>query len=277
MDVHKQPHTPQDLDGLAKGFEKERVMRLSVQSLLSKAHGGFSEDPEIAPFMPVERKIVDAPRGTIISLGSLLNGPAAPKREFSRVLESAQMNQVFLKDYEQVWYQRGLLGITENRAETVDWMADFLKDMPRPWHFIGASAGGYMALFLGHQLKADGIVTFGAQTLVNRRSIIKFAGLKPWEIGLDLNDPSNDLLPLFSDTPFNGKAELHYAALNPFDTAQMERIQDCAGVTLVPHDYQRHPVAFHLREIGQLSNVLNRAFGIDTPHSSIATPQQVLP
>ncbi|WP_085848473.1 hypothetical protein [Pacificibacter marinus] len=248
-------------------------MRLTTQALLSNAYGGFSEDPAIAPFMPVERKIVEAPQGTIISLGSLLNGPAAPKREFSRVLESAQMNQVFLKDYEQVWYQRGLLGITENRAETVTWMGDFLKDMPRPWHFIGASAGGYMALYLGHQLKADGIVTFGAQTLVNRRSVVKFAGQKPWEIGFDLNDPSNDLLPLLRDEPFAGKAELHYAEHNPFDTQQMQRVEDCSNVMLVPHDYKRHPVAFHLREIGELSNVLNRAFGVDTPTSTQANAQ----
>lgn len=274
MKIYAQPHVPKTYDALLKSFEKERALRLGAQEQLCKAHGGFSDDPDVAPFMPVERKLVADPQGTIISLGSLLNGPAAPKREFSRVLEGAQMNQVFLKDYEQVWYQRGLLGTTNTRAETAQWLGDFLADMPRPWNFIGASAGGYMALYLGHQLKADTIVAFGAQTLINRPAVVKFAGAKPWEIGLDLNDPLNDLVPLFENEPFAGDAQLHYAALNKFDAEQMVRIAHCSGVTLVPHDYHRHPVAFHLRETGDLSNLLNSAFGVSTSADTPAQSQQ---
>ena len=219
------------------------IVRLSGPAL--------SIDDEGAGFVPMECDLKPDAEGTIFSFSGLHLGGGKTEREFKGTLTDANYSVVYIKDYQQVWYQHGLFGIGDTRVAAFENIAEALGHLPRPWICIGNSAGGYAALFAGAVMQADRVVAFSAQTYVNAAVFKSFSREFPRARNFAPKDPENDLrnvLPNYASVP----SKLIYGAENPTDSEQAERMADLPGIQLVPLPLKTHATAAQLRTDGKL-------------------------
>lgn len=75
--------------------------------------------------------------------------------------------KLFIRDLQDAWYNKGLLGLTQDVEQTAAYLKTIITqpDIDRVV-FIGASSGGYAAILYGHLLQIDEIHAFGAQTKI---------------------------------------------------------------------------------------------------------------
>ncbi|KIT14224.1 hypothetical protein [Jannaschia aquimarina] len=197
-----------------------------------------------------ERHIVPDAAGTVVTFGGMQSGMGIPRREFAGTLRDRGRNLLFVKDFAQCWYQKGLAGLTTSRASTALFLAKQLSTLPRPWTFVGLSAGGYAAIHFGRALGADHVVAFSPQTSVDHEAWNRFASVSTVRNRFRLDDPENDLSAA-SEAP-EVPVDLHFPAHNPYDAGQALRLQGQAGVTLRPHGHDDHNVPRQLRNAGRL-------------------------
>ena len=189
----------------------------------------------------------------------VFSGMGAPARsEFFKTVDGLGGSAVFIKDFRQAWYQSGLIGISEDRAGTIDFLRAQLSDFPRPWTFLGLSAGGHAAISFGDALKADNVVAFGPQTFLNEALVALLRPSTLPELTIDLKDPDLDLVQ--SVAQGNGVRcgiYLHYAAGNAIDSKHAMRLEALPNVHLRAHTKTDHNIAGDLRASGQLSEILS--------------------
>lgn len=243
-----------------KGALRDKTaFALSLQKRLVRnavATGADLMADDMRDLSPVETYPLAGASGTTVSFAGLLTNFGMPQAEFHGTLKDCGQSLVFLKDFEQMWYQRGLLGLCETRREAAGVLRETLKDMPRPWTFLGSSAGGYAALFYGALLGADRIIAFAPQSLVDFEAFMRYTDTRPKLMGFDVNDPENDLAAHLAETPVTGQAQVHYGLQNTFDSAQAARLEGLANIGFVRHDTTNHSIARMLRNKGTLLEAL---------------------
>ncbi len=236
-----------------------------VQGALIANCGGVVDASEVwAKYVPVEVQRIDQAHGTIFSFGGLNNRPGMPVKEFFYTLTNAKYNVVFVKDFAQVWYQQGLKGISGTRSETADFLLETFEDLPRPWIFIGNSAGAYAAIYFGQKINADRVVAFSPQTLVDRKTFIHFSGVLPRSRSFFPDDDENDLLYTLGKSA-KPEVEIHYGTRNPTDRGQAHRVSGIEKVTLCQVDTRQHIVSRTLKNKGKLVSTI---IGSDLTHQN---------
>lgn len=211
----------------------------------------LSINDEGAGFVPMECDLKDDAKGTIFSFSGLHLGGGKTETEFKGTLSGTNYSVVYIKDYEQVWYQHGLFGIGETRVTAFENIAQALGHLPRPWICIGNSAGGFAALFAGAVMRADRVVAFSPQSYVDAKVFKQFSREFPRARNFAPKDPENDLLnvlPNFAPIP----SKVIYGGENPTDSQQAERLAAIPSVQLVPLPIKTHASAAHLRTQGLL-------------------------
>jgi hypothetical protein len=230
---------------------RQRFQRLLIQA---EQFNPYATQPD---FMPVRIKRTPDPRGTFLICGSMNGGDMISKLEFEGTLSSVNCDQIYIKDFEKVWYQNGLMGMTESREETIGFLKSLVHDFPRPLTVIGASAGGYAALLFGHALDAERIVTFGAQTLLTRYVVRVYSDPRDHRTRFRHDMPGNDLRKILIERPLSGHAEMHFSGKNKLDTRQHGYLADLPNITQIAHDSRPHNVSIRLKAQGKLKDVLD--------------------
>lgn len=106
----------------------------------------------------------------IISFGGSQSGLGTLAMfEFKNFLEKhyPSLDKLFYIDDHQDWYQQGIKGITKSIDETVSHIRHLTKNYDKII-CIGSSSGGYAAILFGSLLDVDTVLTFNAQTYLNR-------------------------------------------------------------------------------------------------------------
>jgi hypothetical protein len=209
-------------------------------------------DAEDARYAPVEVMATSGARATVFAFGGIAQGFTMPVREFFGVLSDSGSSVVFLKDFHQAWYQKGLLGVTGTRAGTADFLMARFGDMPRPWIFTGSSSGAHAAIHYGRVMSADRIVAFGPQTSVDPRIWQRHRRAAASECDFDFTDPDNDLAGVLAADRGTRNVHIHFAKAHAADSEHAGRVAHLPDVVLHGHDTDVHQIARYLRDNGTL-------------------------
>jgi hypothetical protein len=251
--VQETGHAPTEADRLRASHR----MLVDMATRLSETHGPVATtDSADAAFFPLELHQTDNAQGTVLAFSSLQPDFPLPPREFGGSLKGSGRTVLFVKDFARVWYQKGLVGLSSTRQETVSALRDIIAGLPRPWTFIGASSGGYAALYFGAHLEADHIRAFSPQTLVDRQAFMRFSRCRPFEMGFDTGDPENDLAEQLGRFPALPPTRIYYGAPHHMDRKQALRLQDLDAVTLHEVQSRTHNIAQVLKKRGELHDAL---------------------
>jgi len=238
-------------------LSEQHKLRLQIQTALIAQVGPVLDvSDENAQYAPCESSIRADAKGTVFAFGGMAAGFAIPLKEFFGQIQSQPFNVLYFKDFLQAWYQGGLLGVTTDRAGTVDFIAAQFSQLPRPWIFTGNSAGGHAALFFGHRLGADKICAFGPQTYVDRPVFEYYRSAANAKFDYSFNPSDNDLIDLLGTQTPLAAAHVYYGGKNKLDTYHAERVAHLSGVTLFCEEDASHAVARKLKREDRLINAI---------------------
>ena len=208
-------------------------------------------DEAISRVLPLEIVNKNATT-TLIAFGGMASGLSMPPKEFFKSLVHKDLNTVFVRDFKQCWYLKGLLGKTHDVESTIEYLKRTIPDTTDKLATLGASAGGYAAIRFGLALNADHIVAFSPQTFIDQETVRVFSKSHLRDMAFDNSDL--DLRNVLARYPFKGEIEVHYASKNNRDTIAASHIEKY--VKAIPYDTDTHLLAAHLKERGVLNQIL---------------------
>ncbi len=179
-----------------------------------------------------------------------------PIFEFRDLIRGLGYNHILLRDKRALWYHAG---IDEERPDYPSLIA-FLKAQirqikPSKVICVGTSAGGYAAMVLGHELKADYVHAFGPQTYLMLENILgdKVNELAKLETAVQ---GYLDLAQLLQK--WNGKTTyyIHYSHLHGIDQDFALYLEGMPGVVCVGYPTEKHAVSVFLGKENFLESIM---------------------
>lgn len=210
-------------------------------------------DDHAAKLSPVEF-FDKGSKKTLIVFGGMATIPSMPPKEFFASFREKNINIIYVKDFQQCWYQNGLMGLTDDIQSTVDYLKSLIPSRTNKLACLGTSAGGYASIRIGVELNAERILAFSPQTKINKPVFNKFKSLDSRRDEINLNNEIN-LSNFLKTSNYKGKIDLYYGKLNKADKNAAENIS--SYVNLHSYSTDKHSIATFLKSKGLLSDILN--------------------
>lgn len=230
---------------------------IAVRSAFSREIGGILsiKHPDSA-FAPIETRFAAKPKGTIFAFSGLTGVMGMTPKNLVGMFRNRPRDLVIVKDFHQDWYQSGLAGVANNRAEMVKFLYDNFGGCPRPWLFIGSCEGGFAAMHFGLHLQANRIIVYSPQSYVSGDCFEFYRHETPEAAGFDTTDKENDLLqhPELGDPA--SKVTVYYSDLSQMDYDQAARMFGTSNMNFYPVETTLHNSAMALKSAGQLKATL---------------------
>ncbi|WP_105244574.1 hypothetical protein [Psychrobacter sp. Marseille-P5312] len=192
---------------------------------------------------------------TLVVFSGMARRPSMAVKEFYRSLSGRDVNIIFLKDFYQCWYEKGLIGITDDFQSTAEYILSIIPEKTKNLIFLGTSAGGYAAIKAGVTLNANRVVALSPQTNINRRVFNMFKSYDSEINGLDLSKEKVDLKSFLDLSSYSGELEIYYGENNNVDRAAALRLQEYASLKSLPTN--THNVAEYMKSTGKLEKFLD--------------------
>jgi len=200
----------------------------------------------------------------LITFGGIRQGIGIPAFEFQKSLDSINSDKIFIRDYEQSWYQLGAKPYNSFNELYGFLKTEIDKKKYKKVSIIGNSMGGYAAILFGLLLKVDEVIAFSPQTFIDHKTrILKFdfrwfkqvvkANFKR-QVGLNISDSFNKKIE--TRTIF----KIYYSDLHRLDRIHAELLSEFKSVQLKPIHIKSHNIVKHLKETGELNNILTNLF-----------------
>lgn len=206
-------------------------------------------------------------KNLLISFGGIMQGIGMPVFEFFNALSAIDCDKMFIRDFNQAWYQKGI----DDKIKTIDQMRQYLADLIQEKGyekvcFMGNSMGGYAAILFGLLLDIDKIIVFSPQTFINPfRRLISLD--YRWKEQLkevyqyDKRAESYyDLKRVLQRTPHKATVSIYYSTTHRLDNLHARRLKGIPGVQLFPINTKSHNIVKGLRDQGTLTQILKEIF-----------------
>jgi hypothetical protein len=207
-------------------------------------------------------------RCALIAFGGIRGGLGVPPYEFFRVTEGLDVRRIFVRDLDQVWYQRGIRGL----GDTPETAATALRAEigAEPIVTVGNSAGGFGAIWFGAMLGAKEAHAFAPQTAIDRRHRLPWGDLR-WMAemrGVRRLHPDPERLDLrryLAAHPSALRIHLHVSTTHRRDMRHARHLEDLEQVTITRYASGGHRLVTDLRDAGDLAAILRSATTVAGP------------
>jgi hypothetical protein len=170
-----------------------------------------------------------------------------PVYEFFDLTKSLGYSRILLRDRFNKRYHRGIDRQRPDYPTFLDFLRREIKKLrPKNTIFVGTSAGGYAAIRVGHDLGADYVHAFGAQT-----------GLNPVHLQLLEREPPMDLSPMLKDPNPKTTYYLHYCQSHESDRLHADRVAGAPNVVTLGYPGTTHLITVLLARKGLLGQLLS--------------------
>lgn len=182
------------------------------------------------------KKLIVAFGGQVLKMGGI---PPFEFLNYLTKLYTEQVDLIFYVDLYQVWYHKGLQGITNNIPETSEYLKKIVVNYEQVV-FMGTSSGGYAAILFGSLCNVSNVIAFKPQTIVKNPIDQKYQNIKPY-----INNGTQYLI--YADLSVQDEYDGHH--IN-----QCLNIQEFSNVKIVQKPYVDLK---HMRDAGEIKNILN--------------------
>lgn len=203
----------------------------------------------------------------VVAFGGINAGLGIPPFEFFNLLNGVQLNKLFIRDYEQTWYQ---LGVNEDFRTPND-LAAHIRELAdgSPIITLGNSMGGYAAILFGVLVQARQVIAFSPQTFLDKWNRLVFFDRRwPRQISRTQNEVERngnpkhylDLRSFLALHDYPTEIEVHYSSNHRLDRIHSERLRKSKHVSLSPHRTNTHLLTRELRDSQELQQILTNHF-----------------
>ena len=200
----------------------------------------------------------------LVSFGGINQGLGIPVFEFFNSISDIDCDKIYLRDFNQAWYQKGI----DSELDSIDRILDNLKN--KLFHnnyqrvcFIGNSMGGYAAILFGTLLNVDRVVSFAPQSYIDyynrlisldRRWSTEISCVHKFE---KKKKEYFDLKKYLKKNPnYKTEISLYYSINHRLDKKHSERLRYQKNIVLHPIEEGGHSVVKVLRNNGMLKSIL---------------------
>lgn len=209
-------------------------------------------------------------KNLLVSFGGIQQGLGVPVFEFFNSISDVPCDKIFLRDFHQAWYQKGVDAELDHVDKLIAYLREKITDNQYDKVcFIGNSMGGYAALLFGSILNVDCVIAFAPQTfvdmfnrLINRdfrwqRQIFKMYGFKR------KRKEFFDLKKYLSkNNLYTTELNLYYSSEHILDKKHAERLKNEKNIILHPIKEGGHKVVKIVRDSGELKSLIKSTFSI---------------
>ncbi len=216
--------------------------------------------------MPLSLDMDGPSRTLLVAFGGMAGQIGMPPFEFFKATGAIPVKRLFVRDLHQAWYHRGIPG----HGATLQAAAASLGELISSYDVdrlvvAGNSAGGYAALAFGSLLGAHTALSFAPQTILDLDALAAMDDHR-WDSQLlelvregSIDPAWADLHNALTDRPAGPRYEVFFDESLGVDRLHADRLDGLAGVRLHRLSAGAHSVALHMRETGELEQVLNGA------------------
>lgn len=200
----------------------------------------------------------------MIAFGGIRGGFGIPTFEFFNVAEKYNINKMFIRDLNQLWYHKGLKGLTENIDTTIDLLRNEIKNTNSKRVFtIGNSMGGYASLLFGALIdEINYSIAFSPQISMCpefRENIEDFRWEYPSK-ALYVNGVLNKKYTSIDNivNKSNKPIDIYYSTKNKRDMSHINLLNKKDNLFLIK-DKGGHNLVKNFRNSGQLDSIIINA------------------
>lgn len=204
----------------------------------------------------------------LVSFGGIQQALGFPVFEFFNSISDIPCDKIFLRDFHQQWYQKGV----DTELNHIDKITTYLKNIIAENDydkicFLGNSMGGYAAILFGSILNVDTVMAFAPQSYIDRFN--RFINSdKRWlkEISQVHNNKNKerkyfDLKRHLSKVPpYKTKIHIYYSPKYDLDKKHAERLKRKKNIVLHPIQKGGHSVVKTVRDSGDLKLAIKNSF-----------------
>jgi hypothetical protein len=214
-------------------------------------------------------------RTLLVAFGGLMGERIGePAFEFSMATRQMPVKRLFVRDLRQAWYHRGMPEYGTTLASVADGLGELVAEHEVDRLVMaGNSAGGYAALVFGTLLRADTVLSFAPQTVLDLPTLATM-GDHRWDDQLQGIAAANALDPSWTDLrqalPASARGGTSYRIFFDdslaVDRLHAERLRGLPGVRLYRFGAGAHGLVRELRGAGALEHLLRDALEAPGAH-----------
>lgn len=186
-----------------------------------------------------------------------------PPFEFYRSANLINHNKLFIRDFNQSWYQSGLAGHSTNIRSTRDFLENQIQKIsPKKILFVGNSMGGFAAILFALLLARGDVVAFAPQSYISPHLKLYYNDFR-WLKELCrvyVRSYSErefwDLKPLLKLATPNQKISIYCASNHTLDRKHASRLSGSSNVETNFLTVGGHGIVRTLRDNGMLPEIL---------------------
>lgn len=206
-------------------------------------------------------------KNLLVSFGGIKQGLGIPVFEFFNSIADIPCDKIFLRDFNQAWYQKGV----DAELNHIDKITVYLKEtIEKKGYenvcFLGNSMGGYAAILFGTLLNVNTVIAFAPQTFVDRINRILQRDFR-WrqQISRVHSNPKKrkdyfDLNPHLASTEYDTELNIYYSPNHRLDNKHATRLKGQKHVVLHAINEGGHSIAKTVRNNGELTSLIRGSF-----------------
>ena len=210
----------------------------------------------------VERMLVDGSRKLYIFFGGVLGGIAILPFEFYKASNILNENKIFVRDVEQCWYHKGLLGISHDLQTTALFLKSEIDRLNvEEVYFVGNSMGGYAAILFSTLVGRGEVIAFAPQTFISPELRQKYSDARWSRQMLKTHDvPTEkafDLRTLLLSSELIPRISIFVSRDDVLDCIHANHIRNIPNLDIYYFSGGGHAIIKQLKEEGKLADILS--------------------
>jgi len=207
-------------------------------------------------------------KNLLITFGGIKQGIGIPVFEFFNSVSIIDCDKVFIRDFNQAWYQKGI----DNDINTLEKTTHYIEKLLLTQQynkvcFLGNSMGGYAAILFGLKFNIDKVISFAPQTFINRFNRMLYLDFR-WRkqisnIYKQKKKGIYDLKTIFElYKNSTTKVKIIYSIKHRLDKIHAERLKKYNQVHLVPMAKGGHAIVKSIRDNDGLLKLIKSSFEV---------------
>jgi hypothetical protein len=199
----------------------------------------------------------------LVSFGGIKQGYGMPIFEFKKTISAIQCDKIYIRDFEQAWYHKGISKEINSIDELEKLLNNILsKNNYKKICFIGNSMGAYAAILLGTILDVDNILAFAPQSFIDKSNrLINFDFRWKKQISSIYKYKKRkkiffDLKKHLLNSTYKTNINIYYSPFYKLDKIHSERLQNNKNIFLHTISEGGHNIVKTIRDNGELSSII---------------------
>lgn len=204
----------------------------------------------------------------LVIFGGINQEIGIPIFEFYKSLSKLNSDKIFIRDFNQAWYQKGVDLELDHINKLIIYLEQNIKIKKyKQVCFIGNSMGGYASILFGTIIGVNKVIAFSPQSFIDRKNRF-FSFDRRWRKQIakiySFNKKENfffDLKKILKKNNLtNTRIEVYFSSNHRLDSFHARRLSKFNNIQLYPQTDKGHSIVKQMKDDGRLVGIIDSIF-----------------